>query len=102
MASSQQSNTANDSEGKRQHGRPDERTPLLEGRNNIRAKGYLVASSDAAAVRADEEAAKCEIPLTNEAPREPILRNVAGVISVLLIGTCLVFSSVKIQNFLVH
>jgi hypothetical protein len=101
MASLQQSNTTNDSEGKRQHGKPDERTPLLEGRNNLRAEGYPVASSDAAA-RADEEAAKCEIPPTNKTPREPIPRNVAGVISVLLLGTCLVFSSVKILFFLVH
>jgi hypothetical protein len=90
MASSQQANTTNDIGGKWQNGKPDERTPLLEGWNNIRAKAYLVASSDAA-VRADEEAARCEIPLTDKAPQEPIQRNVAGVISILLLGTCLEF-----------
>jgi hypothetical protein len=94
MASSRQPNTTNDIGRKRQHGKSDERTPLLEGWNNTRAKGYLVASSDAA-VRADVEAAKCEIPLTDKPPRGPIPRSVAGVISILLLGTCLVFLQFK-------
>lgn len=90
MASSQQPNTTNENGGKRQHGKPDERTPLLEGWNNIRVKGYLVAPSDAA-VRADEEAAKYEISPINTPTRGPIPQNVAGVVSVLLLGACLVF-----------
>jgi hypothetical protein len=94
MASSLQSNITNDVGGKRQHGKSDERTPLLGERNNTRAKGYLVTSSDAA-VRADEEAARCEITLSDKPPRGPIPRNVAGVISILLLGTCLLLLHFK-------
>jgi hypothetical protein len=96
MASSIQSNTTNDIGGKRQHGKSGERTPLLEGWNNTRTKGYLVASSDAA-VGADEEAASCEIPLSDKPLRGPIPQNVAGVISILLLGTFLVFLHFKFK-----
>jgi hypothetical protein len=91
-----QSNTTNDVGEKRQHGKSDERTPLLKGWNNTRTKGYLVASSDAA-VRADEEAASCEIPLSDKPSRGPISRNAAGVISVLLLGTFLIFPQFKFK-----
>jgi hypothetical protein len=94
MASSLQSNTANNIREKRQHSKSDERTPLLEGWENTKTKGYLVASDDAA-VRADEEAARCENPLSDKPPRGPIPQNVAGVISILLLGTCLVFLQFK-------
>jgi hypothetical protein len=93
MAVSQQPNTTNDIGGKRHDGKPDECTPLLKGRDNIRGKGYLVALSDAA-VRADEETGRCEIPLTDKPPR-PIPRNAVGVISILLLGTYLVFLHFK-------
>jgi hypothetical protein len=89
MTASQQSNTANGIGGKRQNGEADERTPLLEGRDNIRGKGYLVVSN-AHAVKADEEAGKCEIPLTDKSPRGPIPQNIVGVISILLLGAYLV------------
>jgi hypothetical protein len=96
MAASWQSNTTNDIGGKRQDGELDECTPLLKGRDNIRAGGYLVDSSDAA-VWADEEAGKCEIPLTDKLPRGPIPRNIVGVISILLLGTYLVFLQFKFK-----
>jgi len=95
MAVSQQSNITNDIGGKRQDGERDECTPLLKGRNNIREKGYLVASSDAP-VRADEEAGRSEIPLTDKPPRGPIPRDIVGVISILLLGTYLVFLKFKL------
>jgi hypothetical protein len=89
MAVSQQSNATNGIGGKRQDGEVDECTPLLKGRDNIKRKGYLVASS-APAVRADEEAGKCEIPLTDKSPRGPIPQNIVGVILILLLGAYLV------------
>ena len=94
MAVSQESNTANDDGGKRHDGEPDECTPLLKGRDNIRGKGYLVALS-AAAVRADEEAGRCEIPLTDKTPRGPTPGNAVGVISILLLGTYFVLPQLK-------
>lgn len=93
MAVSQQPNITNDIGGKKHDGEPDECTPLLKGRDNIRGKGYLAALSDAA-VRADEETGRCEIPLTDKPPR-PIPRNAVGVISILLLGTYLVFLQFK-------
>jgi hypothetical protein len=96
MAASQQSSITNDIGGKRHDPEPDEHTPLLKGRDNIRAKGYLVASSDAA-VRADEEAGRCEIPLTDKSPHGPIPRNIVGVISVLLLGAYLQFLHFKFK-----
>jgi hypothetical protein len=40
-------------------------------------------------LNADEEVGKCEIALTDKSPRVPIPQNVAGVISILLLGMCL-------------
>jgi hypothetical protein len=88
MAVSQQSNTTNDIGGKRHDGELNECTPLLKGWDNIRGKGYL-------AVRADEEAGRCKIPLTDKPPQGPTPRNAVGVISILLLGTYLVFLQFK-------
>jgi hypothetical protein len=95
MAASQQSNITNVIGGKRQDGEWNECTPLLKGRDNIRGNGYLVASSDAA-VRAEEEAGRPEIPLTDKPPRGPIPRNIVGLILVLLLGAYLVFLQFKL------
>jgi hypothetical protein len=94
MAASQQTNITNDIGGKRHDLEPDECTPLLKRPDDIRGKGYLVALSGAA-VRADEEEGRCEIPLTDKPPRGPAPRNPVGVISILLLGAYLVFLQLK-------
>ena len=80
-----------------QRSRHDEFTPLLSDAKNSQITKYNRPS-----IRSDEESIVCTIPLVNPLPETS--RNIAGVISILLLGRCndldLLFKDSLIQSIL--
>lgn len=64
-----------------QRSRHDEFTPLLSD-----AKDSQITKYNGPSIRSDEESIVCTIPLVNPLPETS--RNIAGVISILLLGRC--------------
>jgi len=91
MNPSQHANTTNGIARIPQKGIIDERTPLLKGRDED-SRGLNAVIGEVSPYEADAEAARCESPLVDKVPSPETPRNVAGVISILLLG--------KWRNFL--
>jgi hypothetical protein len=77
--------TTNEITGTAQNGIVDERTPLLKGRDE-NFRGPRVVIGEVSPYEADTEAARCDSPLVDKVPSAELPRNVAGVISILLLG----------------
>jgi hypothetical protein len=81
----QQANTTNGIAGIPQKGIVDERTPLLKGRDE-ESRGPNIVIREVSRYEADTEAARCNSPLVDKVPSPELPRNIAGVISILLLG----------------
>ena len=64
---------------------PDEWTPLLKDQVAAVGKGDVVSEASSI-TEVDEEAAQCLSPTADKACRPETPRNIAGVISILLLG----------------
>jgi hypothetical protein len=75
----------------------DERTPLLSPNNKAVAAVDVVSSKADVGTENDEEAA-CWMSVTDKQAQAETPRNIAGVISILLIGTYSFFECLQLQQ----
>lgn len=85
MNPSQHTNATNGIARTPQDGIVDERTSLLRGLDGD-FRGPNVVIGEVSRYKTDAEAARCASPLADKVPSAQLPRNVAGVISILLLG----------------
>ena len=97
MKSSGISHITNDNGGFTIERAADERTPLLSSNNKTVAAVDVVSSRADVGVGSDEEAARW-VSVTDKQAQAETPRNIAGVISILLIGTYFFFERLELQQ----